>query len=568
MEVGGPQSTLSAGRDALLSGDPHAAVAILAPLVEAEPANIEARYWLASAALTARDPEADAAMDNARILHALAIARARGADVGRCQADAAYATAIATQLYAQDMVAMSAVVRGLAIAGGQVDGNGLLNYGLALQHQGRVEEAIQIFRAAAENFPSPLVQQFLIYPQLFCNDGDARHAAEARAWVRRYAPAPPAAAHANRDRAGRRLRLGYLAPGFASSQLRQFMTPVLENHDPARVAVTLYPTSADTETDWPDWIDIHPIGHLDDAAAATLIRQDKIDILADCWGHTAGSRLPVFARRPAPVQVAWINFVQTTGLEQVDYVLHAHSDAPPGREGLYTEDIWTIGPVFNAFRPAAGRLAPAPTPALASGQVTFGSFNHPAKLSDRTLDAWAAILRGAPQARLLLKYRYFADPVLQRVTQARFAARGVAPDRLVFAGHSRGEAYFQAFRDIDLMLDAWPAPGSTTTLDTLSNGVPVLVMAPPSVGGLYARTILESCGLAELVTENEEAFVARALDLTEDLGRLDALRASIRPRFDNGPYCDEAAFTSRLEDAFGEMFDRWRAAGRRYISIR
>jgi predicted O-linked N-acetylglucosamine transferase (SPINDLY family) len=191
--------------------------------------------------------------------------------------------------------------------------------------------------------------------------------------------------------------------------------------------------------------------------------------------------------------------------------------------------------------------------------VTFGSYNHPAKLSGATLDAWAAVLRGAPTSRLLLKYSYFADPVLQRVTQARFAARGVAPERIVFAGHSSGQAYFESFREIDLMLDAWPAPGSTTTLDALSNGVPLLTMVEPSLAGAYARSILEACGLGDLITTSPDQFIDRALELAADPARLDAVRGRVRPGFDGGPICDEAGFTRRVEAAFGEMFDRWRA---------
>jgi predicted O-linked N-acetylglucosamine transferase (SPINDLY family) len=195
---------------------------------------------------------------------------------------------------------------------------------------------------------------------------------------------------------------------------------------------------------------------------------------------------------------------------------------------------------------------------LRTGQVTFGSFNHPVKLSDWTVDAWGAILRRSPDSRLLLKYRYFDDPVLQRVTQARFAARGVAPERLVFAGHSLGEDYFRSFGEVDLMLDAWPAPGSTTTLDALSNGVPVLGLDRPTIAGHYTRSILAAAGLPELIATDADDFVELALDLTGDAGRLDALRARVRPGFEQGPLCDGAGFTRRIEAAFAEMFDLWR----------
>ncbi|HEY1750566.1 MAG TPA: tetratricopeptide repeat protein [Caulobacteraceae bacterium] len=549
---------IAAGREALLAGDPHTAVSLFERAVVIAPGEFEARYWLASALLTAGDPRAAEQMEEARTLHALTLARIMEADLGRCQTDAAYADAIASQLYGQKLVAISAVIRRLGLEAGTMSASAMLNYGLAMQHQGRVEEACEVFAAAGRAFPVAAAHQFLLPAVLFCDDGEARHAALAREWAGLYAKPPASAAHANPGRDGRKLRIGYVAPWFAENQLKQFITPLLENHDPAAVSVTLYPTDAASEAGkWPGWIDIHPLGQLSDTEAAAMIRRDGIDVLADCWGHTAGSRLPVFAHKPAPVQIAWLNFIQTTGLSQVDYVLHADGAATDEMASLFTEAIWRIGPVFNAFRPAAGRLPPVPTPALTAGRVTFGSFKHPAKLSGQALDGWTAVLRALPTSRLILKYGYFVDPVLQRATQARFAARGVAPERIEFAGHSSGEAYFQAFREIDLMLDGWPAPGSTTTLDALSNGVPVLVMAERNLAGQYAKSILDAAGLPELVAGTPQAFVERALELCRDLPRLDALRSRTRPAFEASPYCDEAGFARRVEGAFGRMFDRW-----------
>ncbi|MBU1378617.1 MAG: hypothetical protein KKE02_02455 [Alphaproteobacteria bacterium] len=554
------EAELQAGREAQLAGDPWTAVEIFEDLAARDPANAEVRYWLASAKLTAGDPDGAAlAMEDGRILQTLPLVTARGGDANRCRTDSAHATQIANQLYNQHMVAMSAVVRALALSGGKMNPDSLMGFGLSLLHQGRPEEAREVFGMAYEIAPLPRVAQFRLWPTLFCENGEARFAEDAKAWGREHAPATPPARFKNPPLEGRRLRIGYFAPTFAGSQLRQYMAPLLENHDPATVEVTLYPTSADTDANWPDWIAVHPIGQLSDADAAALIRRDGIDVLADCWGHTSGSRIGVLALRPAPVQIAWINSTHTTGLEQIDYVPHADTDwVYP--EGRYVEAVWPIGPVYTAFRPSAGRLPPAPTPALSLGWLTFGSFNHPAKLNDWVLDAWAGVLRARPESRLLLKYHFFSDPVLQRVTQARFAARGVAPERLVFEGHTTGEAYFGAYRKIDLMLDAWPFGGSTTTMDALSNGAPVLVMADPDThGGDYARAIMVAADLTELVTDSPEAFVERALELTEDLHALDALRARVRPAFEAGRSCDEVGFTRRVEQAFGEMFARWKA---------
>ena len=559
---------LGPGREALLQGDAGAAAPIFAAGVERNPRDFEARYWLAGALLRLGDAAgAEQALNDARILHTLSTIGAHGADLPRLKTDPDYANDIATQLYGQQMVAMAGVVWGMAIAGNRLDPTTLTAYGLCLQHQGRVEEANDVYRAAARTFSNSVMHQYAAYAQLFGEDGERRYADEVRAWAATYAKAPAPAPHTNKRLEGRKLRVGYVAPKFAESQLRQFIAPILEAHDRRSVEVVLYPADAATEKGWPAWITVRPIGQLNDAHAAALIRQDRIDVLNDCWGHTGGSRLGVFAFKPAPVQVAWINFFQTTGLPQMDYVLHAASDDPPDFKGLFTEALWPVGPVFTPFRPGEGRLPPTPTPAKATGVITFASFNHPVKLSAPAIAAWAALLRAKPDSRLLLKYRYFADPVLQTVFQTQFVAHGVAPERLSFAGHSSGEDYFRSFQTVDLMLDSWPAPGSTTSLEALSNGVPVLAMVgpEPNVGGFYARTLLKAVGLADLVATSPEDFVARGLALTEDIERLDRLRARVRPGFDNSAICDEAGFTRGLEQAFREMFERWRSqvAGKR-----
>jgi predicted O-linked N-acetylglucosamine transferase (SPINDLY family) len=555
---------IAEGRAALEAGDPVAAANLLYPHAQAQPGDPDSRYWLYSALVAAGEAQlARQVLDDARTLHCLQVLQGMGVDTQRLKADRAYAADIGQRLYGNQLMAPASFALGCSLDFDRLDPQRMLSYGLSLQHQGRMDEAITVFQAAADAFQNPVVHEFLLYALFHAPERMRRVSEEARRWGELYAaPLTPAkTAFANERTAGRRLRVGYVGPSFTKNQVAQFLLPVLEAHDPTVVELHLYCADAAAEGALPA-AKLRSIGRLSDKDAADLIRRDKIDILIDVWGHTAGSRLGLFAYRPAPIQAAWINFVQTTGLTCMDYILHADSMTAPGTEAYFTEEIWRIGPIVAPSRPAAGRLDPVPTPALKNGYVTFGSFNNPAKLSELTIAAWSLILRERPRDRLVLKYGPFKDPVLQRVTQARFAAYGARPEQLEFRGHTSGADYLREFQDIDLALDPTPCPGGTTSCDALANGVPVLTLKGDDFYARIGLPVLLPCGLGDLVAESLDDYVARALALTEDHRALDALRARVRPSFDASPYCDEVGFTRNIEGVFRQMYDRWRAGTR------
>lgn len=532
-------------------------------LVAAAPGESEPRYRLYSLLHAAGDADgARTALADAQLLHGAAVMRALGVDVARLRQDRAYAATIGQQLYANHLMGPASVALGQAIDIERPDASAMLSFGLSLQHQGRMEEAVEAFAAASQTVNSPVVEEFLIYALFHAPNRGRKVADAARRWALAYAEPlkPQAPAFANSRTAERRLRIGYIGPDFTRCQVAQFIQPVIEAHDPRAVEVFLYGAEVEREEGLPPTAQRRNLAGLSDEAVAELIRADRIDILVDLWGHNAGSRLCVFARRPAPVQVAWINFVQTTGLSTIDYVLHADSMDAPGTDALFIEQVWRMGEIMAPFRPKSGRPPVAPTPALRNGYVTFGCFNHPSKLSAPTIAAWAAILCARPSDRLVLKYRYFTDPVLQRAVRARFAAHGVASERIEFRGDTRGEAYLAEFQQIDLALDPSPSPGGTTSCDALSNGVPLLTLKGED---FYARIGLPGvlpCGLDELVADSWDDYVAKALALTADAHALDAQRQRIRPAFDASPYRDEVGFTRRLEAQFRRMFEIWLAS--------
>lgn len=553
-------TAIDEGIAAFQAGDLPVAIAHFQAAALQDATAYEPRYWLYSAAMAAgATDQAPAILSEARALHAHAVLRVLDIDLPRYRTDRAYCAQIGNQLYARRLMAAASDCLGRALDFDNLDPQLMLSYGLSLQHQGRIAEAIDVFSAVTEVFNLPTAHQFLLYPLIYAPDRLPRVLAESRRWADLYAPEPAnePAPFTNPRTTDRKLRIGYLGPSFTRNQVATSTIPVFEAHDPEAVDVFLYTPNPEGELPLPAHCTVRGIGGVSDEAVAAMIRADGIDILADVWGHTAGSRLRVFTLRPAPVQFGWINFMQTTGLASMDYVMHADSLEVPGDEAYFTEEIWRTGPIMAPYRPTMERLPPVPTPALKNGHITFGSFNNPAKLSEPTVAAWAAILKARPNAKLLLKYGYFDDPVLQRVMQARFAAYGANPAQLQFQGHSAGAAYAASFQQVDLALDPSPVPGGTTTVDSIANGVPVLALKGDDFYGRSPLALLLPCGLGELIADDWDAYVEKALALTDDVQALDALRARIRPAFDNSPYCDEVGFTRRLEADYRRMFQRW-----------
>ena len=552
------EDRLDRARAALLRGDALQAATDLIAAAMAAPQAFELQYALAAAMLALGDAQAaDQALETARLLHSLRLLAGMGVDLKRLRAEPDFAVDIGMTLYRNKHVAMACAAFGMAISAGYKGQQGLLSYGLALQHQGLAEEAIRVFRAAAELYPSAGTHQFLLYPHFLVQDGIARHAQEARRWAALYGRAPPGLTPPAIDRNRRRpLRIGFVNPSFIQVQSRQFVGTVFEHLDRSQFEVFLYPNAEDDPAAWSAPVTVRPIGRMNDATAAALIRSDRIDVLVDCWGHTAGNRLTMFTHRPAPVQTTWVNYQQTTGLDCMDYTIHADDVDAPDMAEAFTETIWRVGATPCAFRPD-GVAETTPAPVLRNGYVTFGSFVHPSRLTDSTVDAWAAILKGRPDSRLVLKYGYYDDPVLRGVTAARFLGRGVDPDRLEFRGHTTGQAYVAEFGDIDLALDPSPCPGGTTTFEAMTRGVPVLTLKGETFYSRIGVPIVAGAGMPDMVADSWDAYVARAVEVSADAATLQTLRDRVLPGFAASPFRDEAGCARVLGEAFQGMFRRW-----------
>jgi predicted O-linked N-acetylglucosamine transferase (SPINDLY family) len=557
-----PAELLKAADDCMAAGGYVDAETLLRAAAIKRPGDIFTRYRLASAQIALRKlDDAQLTLATARDLHAQLVVEATYPKALEKNATTKELVEAAEELYSRYQMAAAAHVMQRLLER-HPDNPGLrAKLGLAFQHQGRIDEAVAALESGLRHWPDSENHSYLHYARAFQRATPDAMLQEGLRWAAIHATAPQMARPPVLYRPDGRLRIGYYAPLFNQHQLSKFIQPVLEHHDKSRFSIVCYsgaPAGDATAKSIKAGADLwREVDGLEDDAFAKLVVDDRIDILVDLWGHTSGSRLPMFARKPAPIQLSWINYIETTGLTQFDYVLHADGHDLPGAQELYSETILPIGPIVAPYRPSHDIPAPSDTPMLASGVMTFGCFGHPAKITIDVIAAWASMLAAVPKSRLVLRSAYFEDPTLQRTIWAQFAAFGIAAARIVFPPFATGRDFLLSYHAVDLILDPFPYQGLTTTLDAIFAGVPVLTWEGGHMHDRIASVSLRACGLDELVCESREAYVLTAIELANDPQHLNALRAKVRPGFNASPYRDEAGFTRRYEAALEAMADAY-----------
>jgi protein O-GlcNAc transferase len=440
------------------------------------------------------------------------------------------------------------------------------NLGAGLFDRGNFDEAMAAYREAIRLKPDFVEASSAL---LGCMNYSERLTPAALfdahcGWDERHGrPVPRPDAYANVCSVGRRLKVGYVSPDFRQHSVAYFLEPLLRSHDRNAIEVFCY-----AEVSWPDAVTerfkqladhwVTTVGMSDDGLAER-IRRDGIDILVDLVGHTAKNRLPVFARKPAPIQVTWLGYPNTTGLKAIDYRLVDVVTDPNGEaDALASETLVRLPEGFLCY--GAPDEAPLPAPSLTTGVVTFGSFNSPAKLSAATLDAWAQVLARLPKARLLLKGKVFADDATRASYFDHLGKRRVAPERVEFVAWLPDQAHLALYHRVDIALDPFPYNGTTTTCEALWMGVPVVALRGDRHAGRVGASLLTQIGMTDLIADSVEAYVDTAVALAGDRVRLSELRHSLRSRMAASPLCDASAFTRKIEDSYRTMWQRWCAA--------
>ena len=435
-----------------------------------------------------------------------------------------------------------------------------------VSHQGKTEEAIELYDRALAMQPD---NEGAITRKIFALDFDPRaefpeHQQVRKVWwaqIGSKVAKIPAERLQNICDPDRRLRVGYVSADFRDHSAALVFGPVLRNHDKAVIEVFCYSCTSlrDSVTDGfqrvaDKWVEAW---RLTDDQLAEQIISDRIDILIDLSGFTGGHRLRVFARKPAPIQVTAWGHASGDGMPEIDYLFSDPVSIPAEVRHLFAEKIYDL-PCLMTIDALPASVKPAlQPPCVAKGYVTFGVFNRLEKISEDSLRVWSRILQALPKSRVMIKTGALNDAMLRELIVARFAAHGVAPERVQCLGSTPRLEHLAAYDDVDLCLDPFPQNGGVSTWEALQVGVPVLAKLGNGQASRAAGAILCSIGLNEWVAQTEAQYIDLTLKYASQPEYLAALRAELPERVQTSASGNVKTYTRAAEQAYRTIWQEY-----------
>jgi protein O-GlcNAc transferase len=430
--------------------------------------------------------------------------------------------------------------------------------------RGRLDDSVTCFRQALKSRPDyAIAHSNLIYALdlMECEDVESLQA-ERKNWdVVHGAPFYKNWAHDNNPDPERRLRIGYVSADIKDHSATKVFGGMLVNFDREQFDVYAYSNFKGMDDNFTEYFKSHvtvwrSIVGLSDDATAELIRQDQIDILVDLSGHSAGNRLLVFARKPAPIQITAWGYASGTGMRAMDVFFSDSVMVPPHEKKFFAEDVRYLPCVVGAFYsepfPDVNEL-----PALRQGIITFGSHNRLTKLSPEACRVWAKVLLGVPGSRLILKSPEAQDPATRERITGHFTKAGVAAERIIMQGGTTWYGHMQAYNQIDIALDPFPHGGGVTTVEGLMMGVPVVAQLWQTMPGRVSASVMTALGLSDWVAGNSEQFVELAVRKASDLQALAELRQRLRGILTSSEMGNTISYVRAVEREYRTLWREW-----------
>ena len=293
---------------------------------------------------------------------------------------------------------------------------------------------------------------------------------------------------------------------------------------------------------------------MSDLELTNLIREDKINVLIDLSGHSAKSRLPIFINKPAPLQITWAGYLDTTGLKEIDYIIADPFVLDKEQENFFVEKVWRMPDIWNSFSKPNYNIKVGELPAINNRFITFGSFNHLNKINNSVIKLWSTLLKKIPKSKLFLKYSNLNIDFYKNSIIDKFYNCGINKDQLILEGASPREDLLKTYNKIDISLDPFPYSGGTTNFESVWMGVPILTLKGKKFISKCGESINHNLGMGDWIAKNSDDFISKAIIICSDYKKLSDLRANLRHRALNSPLFDSNKFAKNFHDALWKMW--------------
>jgi predicted O-linked N-acetylglucosamine transferase (SPINDLY family) len=432
-----------------------------------------------------------------------------------------------------------------------------------LMSQGKLNEAISCYEKGLANSDNDIVMHsnYLLSRHYLSDQNPAENLEAHKKWVQRHIKNEGEFLLENIEKidVDKVLRIGYVSPDFRMHSVAYFLSPLFKSYNRnkfkvycysnVRIADHITKTLRNTVDFWRDTV------NMTDDEMEISIRSDNIDILVDLSGHTAGNRLPVFAKKPAPIQITWLGYPDTSGLNSMDYRISDALADPIGFEDAYTEKLYRLEGCFICYEALSDFPPVSCIPLKNNKYITFGSFNNLSKINDSVLEVWASLLKRVPGSRLLIKNPGLTDPSVREHHISIFKRNGISSQRVQLKGLSSTiMEHLSEYNNVDIALDTFPYNGTTTTCEALWMGVPVLTLTGVTHANCVGSSLLTAVGLTEWITETTDEYVDRAVTFANTPDYLEKLRMVTRENMCSSKLCNGKLFSEKMENMYREVW--------------